>query len=350
MGCEPGTLPGSTPIDQGRAAVEQCWGAALPTTRGLNLIEMMDAAAAGRLKALWAIGYDVFLTNPHATATARALKSLELVIVQDLFLNQTAREFATVFLPACSSFEKDGTFMNAERRIQRVRAALRPVGSSKPDWQIIAELARAMGHPGFGFRNPEQIWDEVRALCHGGRGMTYARLDAGGLQWPCPSEDHPGTQLLHADGFGVGPRAALRQLDHRTTPEQATERYPFLLITGRSLYQFNAGTMTGRTRNNELRSSDVLDISPADAMAQGISDGERVRVESRHGAAVLPVRLTGSVREGQLFATFQTKEIFLNVVTGPHRDRDVATPEYKVTAVRIERVIPDRQAVARERS
>jgi formate dehydrogenase major subunit len=139
-------------------------------------------------------------------------------------------------------------------------------------------------------------------------------------------------------------------LDHRTTPEQATERYPFLLITGRSLYQFNAGTMTGRTRNNELRSSDVLDISPADAMAQGISDGERVRVESRHGAAVLPVRLTGSVREGQLFATFQTKEIFLNVVTGPHRDRDVATPEYKVTAVRIERVIPDRQAVARERS
>jgi formate dehydrogenase major subunit len=338
MGCEPGTLPGSVPIDEGRAAFEHQWGGSLPHVRGLNLIEMMDAAVAGRLKALWAIGYDVFLTNPNATETGRALRSLDLVIVQDLFLNETAREFGTVFLPACSSFEKDGTFMNAERRIQRVRPALRPRGSSKPDWQIVAEIGRAMGGHGFEYRNPEEIWDEVRTLCPGARGMTYTRLDTTGLQWPCPAEDHPGTPILHVGRFACGPTATLRRVDYRATPERTTPRYPFQLITGRSLYQFNAGTMTDRTRNHQLRPSDVLDIAPADAVAIGIREGERVRVESRYGAAVLPARLSPAVSPGQVFATFQTKEVFLNIITGANRDSVVATPEYKVTAIRVERV------------
>jgi formate dehydrogenase major subunit len=339
MGCDPGSLPGSTPIDLGRAAFEAQWGAALPSARGLNLLEMMDAAIAGRLKALWAIGYDVFLTNPNATDTARALKSLDLVIVQDLFLNETARAFGSVFLPACSSFEKDGTFMNAERRIQRVRAALRPAGASKPDWQIVAEIARAMGGRGFEFQDAGQIWDEVRAVAPGARGMTYARLDAGGLQWPCPAVDHPGTQILHTERFAGGPRAPLQCVDYRATPEQATPQYPFLLITGRSLYQFNAGTMTGRTRNNDLRAADLLEISPADAVAAGIGDGDRVRVVSPYGAAVLPARVGATVAAGQLFATFHTSDVFLNAVTGPRRDSVTLTPEYKVTAVRIERIM-----------
>jgi formate dehydrogenase major subunit len=337
MGCDPGSLPGSSSIEQGRSAFEQQWGAPLPHTRGLNLLEMMDAAVSGRLKALWAIGYDVFLTNPNAAETARALKSLDLVIVQDIFLNETAREFGSVFLPACSSFEKDGTFMNAERRIQRVRAALRPAGDSKPDWQILAEVARVMGHRGFGFHHPEEIWNEVRALCPGARGMSYERLDTRGLQWPCPSEDHPGTPILHVDGFGHGPKATLRQVEYRPTPERTTERYPFLLITGRSLYQFNALTMTGRTPNNALRPSDVLDISPEDAIARGIQDGEPVRVLSEYGAAVLPARLSAMVTTGRLFATFHTAEVFLNSVTSSHRDPVTGTPEYKVTAVRLER-------------
>jgi formate dehydrogenase major subunit len=345
MGCDPRVLPGSTALEQGRAVFEEHWGTPLPRTPGMNLLEMMDAAAAGRLKALWAIGYDVLLTNPNASETARALKSLELVIVQDLFLNETARQFGSVFLPACSSFEKDGTFMNAERRIQRVRAALRPVGESRPDWQIVAEIARAMGGRGFAYRNPEEIWDEVRVLCPGARGMTYRRLDAAGLQWPCPADDHPGTRILHAATFNDGPRATLRRVDHRASPELATPRYPFLLITGRSLYQFNAGTMTGRTRNAELRPSDVLDISPEDAAGLGLGDGDLVRVESQYGVAVLPLRVSAVVARGQLFATFQTKEIFLNAVTGSNRDPVVGTPEYKVTAVRVERVggagIPD---------
>jgi len=338
MGCDPRALAGSTPIDEGRDAFEQHWGLAVPRTRGLHMLEMLDGAAAGRVKGLWVIGYDVFLTNPNSSETARALQSLELLIVQDLFLTETAREFGSVFLPACSAFEKDGTFMNGERRIQRVRAALRPEGESKPDWQIIAEVARAMGARGFAFSGPEQIWNEVRGLCSGARGMAYARLEAGGLQWPCPDENHPGTPILHRETFAGGPHAALRQVEYHPTPEQVSDAYPFRLITGRSLYQFNAGTMTGRTRNNELRPADVLDISPADALALDVRDGQRVRVRSRYGTAVLPARITATVAAGQLFATFHTTAVFLNALTSSHRDTVVGTPEYKVTAVQIERL------------
>jgi formate dehydrogenase major subunit len=338
MGCDPATLPGSTSFDEGRPLFEGRWGKSLPKTPGLNLLAMMDAASAGRLKALWAIGYDVLLTNPNATDTAKALRALDLVIVQDLFLNETAREFGTVFLPACSSFEKEGTFMNAERRIQRVRSALRPVGESKPDWQIVAEVARTMGADGFGFRSPNEIWDEVRSLCSGARGMTYSRLDRAGLQWPCPAENHPGTSVLHVEQFGVGPRVTLQCLDDQPTPERTTPQYPLLLITGRSLYQFNAGTMTNRTRNRELRPCDLLYMSGDDAMSVGVRDGERVRVVSRYGTALLPVRVTPDVMRGQLFATFQTAEFTVNALTGSNRDRVTDTPEYKVTAVRVEPV------------
>jgi formate dehydrogenase major subunit len=336
MGCDPGMLAGSIPIDEGRDACERLWGVSLPRTRGLNLLEMMDAAADGRLKGLWVIGYDILLTNPNATETARALRSLELVVVQDLFLTETARAVGSVFLPACSSFEKEGTFMNAERRIQRVRAALRPAGLSKPDWRIIAEIARGMGARGFAHETPEQIWDEVRAFSPGARGMTYARLDACGLQWPCPNEEHPGTAILHQETFAIGTRAMLQRLEHRPTTERTTTAYPFLLNTGRSLYQFNAGTMTGRTPNVELRREDLLDISPADALALGLQDGEPVRVVSQYGSAVLRLTFSAAVGAGELFATFHTAKAFVNALTGPNRDSVVGTPEYKVTAVRVE--------------
>ena len=333
MGCEPGTLPGSAAIDPGRAAVEAQWGAPLPAPPGLHMLAMMDAAIAGRFKALWAIGYDVYLTNARAEETARALGALELLIVQDLFLTESARAFGTVFLPACSSFEHDGTFMNAERRIQRVRAAVPPVGGARADWRILADVAAAMGCPGFAFSGPEAIWDEVRAVAPGTGGMTYARLESGGLHWPCPTEDHPGTVRLHENPV---PRFTLRPIEDQPTPERPTVDYPMILTTGRTLYHFNAGTMTMRTPNATLLGSDVLDVADADARALGIADGDRVRVVSAYGAAVLPARVSGAVRPGQLFATFHTADVFLNRVTGPHRDGRVATSEYKVTAVRIE--------------
>jgi formate dehydrogenase major subunit len=266
MGCDPALLTGSTSLADGRDLFERVWHAPLPASKGLRLPEMMDGAPAGSFKGLWAIGYDIFLTNPNASATHRALSSLDVLVVQDMFLNETARAFAHVFLPACSSFEKDGTFMNAERRIQRVRRAIDPVGRSKPDWEIVCAVAKAMGTgDAFKFVSPEHVWNEVRAVWRDGRGISYARLEHEGLRWPCPSEEHPGTDILHRDEFGVGARARLRRVDFRPTAETVSADFPLLLTTGRTLYQFNAGTMTARTPNTVLRASDVLDIAPGDA-------------------------------------------------------------------------------------
>ena len=319
----------------GRGTFEHLWGTPIPHARGLNEGEMLESAREGRLKALWVVGYDVLLTNSNVHDTARAFASMDFVVVQDLFMTETARRFGSVFLPACSSFEKDGTFMNAERRIQRVRRALDPAEASKPDWRIICDLARAMGHPqGFEFAEVADIWNEVRTGCEGARGMTYDRLGRAGLQWPCPSETHPGTPIMHVETFACG-RAPLRCVPYLPTAERTTPKYPFVLTTGRSLYAFNAGTMTGRSRTRELRPTDLLEISPSDADAIEIADGEIVRIASRHGEAVLPAHVNTAVRAGELFATFQTPETLLNTVTGPHVDRITGTPEYKVTAVRI---------------
>ena len=340
MGCDPGILTGSVSLSDAMVLFESVWRAPIPQGRGLNMLEMMDAAEAGKLKALWAIGYDIALTNANTTATESALRSLDLVIVQDLFLNETARQFGSVFLPAASSFERDGTFMNAERRIQRIRKAIEPVGQSKPDWEIICSLAKAMGNSQFfNYNSAEEIWNEIRAVWPAGSGITYPRLDHGGLQWPCPAEGDPGTEVMHGESFHIGKTAALRRIPYRATKEVTSEEFPLLLITGRTLYQFNAGTMTMRTANAELRATDLLDISAEDADRMQLRKGQRVRIQSRYGKAELPIRITPSVRPGELFATFHTAEVFLNRVTSPYRDRYVKSPEYKVTAVRIEKDI-----------
>jgi formate dehydrogenase major subunit len=338
MGCEPDNLTGFVSIEEGKRLFEDVWRTSVPTKKGLNLMQMMDAAAGEKLKALWAIGYDVFLTNPNAHATRQAMKSLEFIIVQDMFLNETAREFGSVFLPVSSSFEKDGTFMNAERRIQRVRKVIEPVGESKPDWEIICQVAGVMGKGEFfDFHSSGEIWNEIRSVWKVGSGITYERIEQAGLQWPCPSEAHPGTQILHTETFPIGKRAALRRVEYRPTTEMTTEDFPFLLVTGRTLYHFNAGTMTLRTANTKLHPTDFLDVSPEDAQRLELREGDRVKVLSRYGEAVLPVKINSYVKPGELFATFHTAEAFLNYVTSPHRDHHVKTPEYKVTAVRIEK-------------
>ncbi len=339
MGCDPGVLTGSVSLNDSRPLFESVWNAPVPQDRGLNMLEMMDAAESGKLNALWAIGYDVALTNANTAATERALRSLDLVIVQDLFLNETARQFGSVFFPAASSFERDGTFMNAERRIQRIRKAIEPVGQSKPDWEIICAVAKAMGKGElFYYNSAEEIWNEIRAVWPAGRGVTYKRLENGGLQWPCAAKHDLGTEVLHSESFPIGKKAALRRVPYRPTREMTSVNFPLLLITGRTLYQFNAGTMTMRTSNAELRVMDLLDVSPEDANRLTLHDGERVRVHSAYGEAVLPIRITSSVNPGELFATFHTAEVFLNRLTSPERDRYVKTPEYKITAVRIEKL------------
>jgi formate dehydrogenase major subunit len=347
MGCEPSNLTGFVSLADGRARFEQVWGAPVPDAPGLDLMQMLDAAHGRAVKALWVIGWDVLLTNPDATRTGQAFEAMDLVIVQDLFLNETAKAYGTVFLPCTSSFEKDGTFMNAERRIQRVRTALPPVGGSKPDWEIICLVAEAMGNGArFSYASAEDIWEEIRSVWPAGAGISYARMESGGLQWPCPSEDHPGTPRLHTTRFPHGARAGLRPIGYQPTGERPSDDFPLVLVTGRSLYQFNAGTMTARTRNILIRPSDTLDIHPDDARALGVADGAPVRVISRYGEARLPCRVTRVVKPGEVFATFHTAEIFLNRVTGPRRDPYTRTPEYKVTAVRVE---PEARAAAAPR-
>ena len=339
MGCEPGQLTGYVPLNDGRQLFERVWQSSVPTRRGLDLMEMIDVAGAGHLKVLWAIGYDILLTNPNAGATRSALEKIDFIVVQDMFLNQTARAVGSVFLPACSSYEKDGTFMNSERRVQRVRKAIETRGDSKPDWQIICQVARTMGFGAqFDFASPKDIWNEIRAVWQAGAGISYERLERSGLQWPCPSENHPGTAILHTDTFAHDKRAALARIDCSGSPAENGTEFPFVLTTGRNLYHFNAGTMTRRTANSQLWPDDYLEISPADAASLQLTDGEAVRLVSPYGETTMPIKILPRIKAGELFTTFHTSERFLNCLTSPHRDKVVNTPEYKVTPVRVEKI------------
>jgi formate dehydrogenase major subunit len=298
---------------------------------------MLDAAAAGTLRALWVVGWDVAMTQPNMHATASALDRLEFLVVQDLFMVETARAHADVFLPACSAFEKDGTFMNGERRVQRVRPAVSPRGAARPDWDIVCSVARALGHGArFSYTDVEEIWDEVRAVWPAGAGMSYDRLEQpGGLQWPCPDEHHPGTTMLHEHRFAGGVTAALQPVGYRASGERVDDDFPYILMTGRVLEQFNAGSMTGRSVTGKLHETDVLEMSPADARRLGVDTGRAVRVTSRYGDAMLPVVVTARVADGQVFATFNDPSRAVNRLTGTGRDPVTNTPEYKVTAVRL---------------
>jgi formate dehydrogenase major subunit len=339
MGCDPVTLTGGQSIAQAGARFAAAWGTPIPPTPGLNLLQMIDAAAGGRLHALWAIGYDIHLTLPNATATAAALGQIELLIVQDLFMNETARAFGTVFLPAASFLERDGTFMNSDRRVQRIRRVVEPPGQARADRWIIQQLAQRMGHgAGFDFADAEAVWNEVRRVWPGGAGLSYRRLEQESLHWPCPHENHPGTPVLHADSFAQAPRARLQAVAQIPSPEQCDDAYPLLLVTGRRLMHFNAGTMTQRTPNALLEPEEWLDITAADALKLQLQAGERVRLRSRYGEAVLPLRIVDTLRPGELFCSFHQPRLFVNRLTSGVRDRLTDAPEYKRTAVRIERL------------
>jgi formate dehydrogenase major subunit len=284
------------------------------------------------------IGYDVYLSSPNAHATAKALGNLDSLVVCDLFMTASAQCFGTVFLPVQSSFEKDGTFMNAERRIQRIRRAVRPRGSSKSDWEILCLLASKMGagrH--FAYQDAEAIWNEVRAVWPVAAGISWPRIENAGLQWPCPTDDHPGTEVLHSSSFPVGVRAAFQRLEFHPSGEQSSAEFPFILNTGRTLFHFNAATMTGRTRNAELERDDLVQIHPGDASRLGIRDGDQVSIESRHGQFRGTATVTDTVRKGELFSVFHNVAALVNNATGTGRDSNTHTPEYKVTAVRIAR-------------
>ncbi len=334
MGCQPDLLAGYQRVDDpaARERFARAWGRPVPEAPGRRLPEMLDAARAGAIRGLFILGEDIAQTDPDSGRTRKALAALEFLVVQELFLSETAR-LAHVVLPGASFLEKDGTFTNGERRIQRVRRVLDPPGQARPDWDILCALMAATGWPQR-FENPGAIMDEIARVAPDFCGVSYARLEGDGLQWPVPTADHPGTAILHAESFPHG-RGKLTRVDYAPSPGLGPG---LTLTTGRVLEHYNAGTMTRRTPNVILVGADALEIHPRDAAARGIADGDRVAVTSVHGEARAVARVTERIAPGVLFLSFHFPETTTNAVTGDVRDRVTGCPEYKVTAVDVRRL------------
>ena len=333
MGCQPDFLTGYVAVDDaaGRARFEAAWGRPLPAAPGRILPEMYEAARAGEVRAMVVFGEDVVQTDPDAALVRESLGALEFLVVQELFLSETAR-LAHVVLPGASAFEKDGTFTNGERRIQRVRRVLPPVGGSRADWEILCALMEAGGLPQR-LSHPGEVWDEIARVAPMFAGVRDGRLEGDGLQWPVPGLDHPGTAILHAHEFPRG-RGRLTRVAYVPSPELGGT---LTLTTGRVLEHYNTGTMTRRSDNLKLVGADALEIHPADAAARGVADGDWVTLTSAHGEARARARVTTRVAPGVVFLSFHFPETGTNALTGEVRDRLSGCPEYKVTAVEVRR-------------
>jgi formate dehydrogenase (NADP+) alpha subunit len=322
-----------------REKFESAWGVSLSPDPGLTLGEVFDGMHAGTIKSLYLVGENPVLTEANANHAIAALKNLEFLVVQDIFLTETA-QLADVVFPAATFAEKDGTFTNTERRIQRVRQAIAPRGESKPDWHIVAELARKMGAKGFDFSGPEEIMVEIASLTPSYGGISYPRLEGAGLQWPCPDKDHPGTPTLHVERFGTASgKAKMIPLVFRDADELPDEEYPLLLTTDRSLFHYHSGSMTRRVAGLEqLNSEELLKINPRDAQALGLVEKEMVQVTSRRGTMTVRTSLSQVCPPGLVSMTFHFAESPTNVLTNPARDPVAKIPETKVCAVRVEKM------------
>ncbi|MEW6582069.1 MAG: formate dehydrogenase subunit alpha [Actinomycetota bacterium] len=343
MGCAPDVATGYQRVTDpaARAHLADVWGVPPPPAPGLTVTEITAAADRGDIRAVWAMGEDLAQSDPDQERVLRALDRLDLLVVQEMFMTETARR-AHLVLPAAGALEQDGTFTNAERRIQLVRAAVPPPGGARPDWEVVYDVARAMG-AGWRYREPADVMDEIaRAAPALFGGVGHARLAADGLQWPCPAPDHPGTPRLHVDGVARG-RGRLTPVTPEASPEHDVAGYPYTLVTGRVLEHYNVGTMTRRTPSVGLVAADVLEIHPDDAAREGLAAGDRARVESRWGRTEVPVRPSRRVPAGTLFLSFHFPETHTNRLVGPHVDPVSKCPDYKVTAVRLSRGGPPRE-------
>ena len=335
MGSMPAQLTGYQALDdpEVRARVARVWGAAPPEQSGLTIPEMFEAARAGALRALWIMGEDVAQSDPDETRVLEALESLDFLVVQELFPTETARR-AHVVLPAAGYLEQEGTFTNAERRIQHVRPALAPPGDARPDWIAVRDVARALGAD-WRYASPGDVMDEIAQVAPAlFGGVSYARLEGDGLQWPCPSPQHPGSARVHERGFLRG-QGLLVPVPPLRSSEHDVPGHPYLLVTGRVLHQYNVGTMTRRTPQQHLAPTDWLEIHPEDARREGIAAGSHVVVSSRWGEARVAARVTRRTPPGILFLSFHQPETHANRITGPARDPRSNCPQYKATAVRI---------------
>ena len=341
MGCLPTYFSGYQSLDDPKLASlhQAITGRPLPTKRGMKTPDMWDAAIAGRLKGLWIIGYDVAQTDPNLKKVHDALKRVEFLVVQDLFLNETTK-FAHLVLPGASFLEKDGTFTNLERRIQRIRKAVEPPHGILPDWRVVCEVSTRMGYP-MPYRHPSEIMDEIAKLTPMFAGVTYDRLDQhAGLQWPVPTVVHEGTALMHQETFPKG-KAHFVAVEYLPPGETPTADYPFVLITGRVLQHYNCGAQTRRTEILELVDTDVLEMHPADMEGLHLCDGEIIRVVSARGEALLPAVGSERVLPGHLFTSFHFPASAVNALLSSSADESSKCPEYKVSAVRVESIERD---------
>jgi formate dehydrogenase alpha subunit len=341
-GALPNMLPGyalvSDPEARKRSAA--AWGAeVIPEAPGLTATEIIPAAYEGKIRGMYIMGENPILSDPNSSHAEAALRKLDFLVVQDIFLTETAK-LADVVLPGASWAEKDGTFTNTERRVQRVRAAIDPVGNSFPDWRITQRIAQLMGIK-MDFSSPEQIFNQMRREIPIYAGITYDRLDReGGLQWPCPDIDHPGTTFLFEKTFNRG-RGLLTAIKYRPAAEKIDAEFPLLLTTGRIQYQYHTGTMTRRSPSlNMLAPEAILEINPADAKAQGVAEGEMVSLSSRRGEILIRAGVSERVPEGVLFTTFHYSEAPINRLTNDALDPIAKIPEFKVSAVHIDKVAP----------
>jgi len=340
--CDMGALPNVFPSyqvvgnEEIRKKFEDAWGCSLPGETGLTLLEILEAAHKKQIKAIYLIGENPILSDPDARHAQESLEALDFLVVQDIFMSETA-QLADVVLPSVTFAERDGTFTNTDRRVQRVRRAIEPIGSARPDWWITCQIAQKMGGKGFDFEGPSQIMEEISRLTPGYGGISYERLEDGRIQWPCPTRDHPGTPILHTEKFTRG-KGRFIPLEYKPPAELPDDEYPLLLTTERSRYHFHTGTMTRKVRGlTALDGEGKVEINPEDASLLGISDGEMVRVISRRGTVMARAKVTEVSPLKVVTMNFHFAESPTNQLTNPALDPVAKIPEFKVCAVRLEK-------------
>jgi formate dehydrogenase alpha subunit len=344
MGALPNVYPGYQKVDDPaiKAKFETAWGCKLSDHPGVTVTEIADAILKGNIKGLYVMGENPMLSEPHLEHFRQALEKIELLIVQDIFLSETAW-MADVVFPAAAFAEKDGTFTSTERRIQRVRQALMPPGEAKADWEIISTLAEGMGQP-LGYQDAAQIMEEVASITPIYGGIHFDRLDQGGLQWPCPDASHPGTPFLFRDGFARG-RGKFHAIDHIPPAESISKGYPLILTTGRVLEHWHTGTMSRRSKVlTELNPNGVVEMHPSDATKLGLIEGDLIAVASKRGRVEAPVHITEKSPPGLVFMPFHWHEAAANVLTNDALDKVAKIPEFKVSAVNAVLAVLDRAA------
>lgn len=338
MGGLPSDLPGYQKVFKEEVAekFEKAWNTKLSRKVGLTVSEMMNEAEEGNIKFMYIMGENPMVSDPDINHVRKALNNLDFLVVQDIFFTETC-ELADVVLPAASFAEKDGTFSNTERRVQRVRKAIEPIGNSKPDWQIIMDIMNLLGYKKKYFE-PWEIMEEVAALTPSYGGISFERLENGGIQWPCPDKDHPGTKYLHKTAIARG-RGLFMPAEHVDSAEMPDKEYPFAFTTGRILYHYHTMTMTGRVEGlNKKVSENYVEINEITANKLGIEDGDMVRLTSRRGVVEVAAKITDIIDEDVLFMPFHFAEGAANYLTNTALDPIAKIPELKVAAVRLEKI------------